>query len=629
MTTPQTPGLLDDGARLSGKKTASAKSKRFRTVLLSPLGILTIVGALGVLFAVIFGPIIWGSQAESTDFTALAAPPSSEHLFGTDAGGRDVFARVMTAARISVGMALAATALGVCGGVLIGVLPTVVPRSVGRFIVSSTGIAIAFPALLMTMVLSIIVGAGSNGAVLAIGFAMMPAFGRLAQTMSASIAGRDFVLAARVLGVSKSKILFRHIIPNVAETLTVNASLAAGGSLTAFAGLSYLGLGVQAPAFDWGRLLNEGLDKIYVNPATALAPATAVILVGVVFTLLGETLSRGFGIEPILGRKPKKHAADPELAPSNAALDSPLEETVLDVRNLRVAAPSGQEWNQLVNGISFQVKRGEIVGLVGESGSGKSLTCMAVAALVEDPLNVTASSVNFDGSELSRNGKVSSHIKSATLRKKLGTRLAMVFQDPSTSLNPALKVGMQIAEIGTLHEGLSKKQANQRAIERLGEVRIADSARRAKQYPHEFSGGMRQRAMIAMGLMGKPALIIADEPTTALDVTVQQGVLKLLKTVNEEEGAAILLVSHDIAVVTGLCSRVLVMYKGNLVEDIDVTDLVAGEAKHPYTRALINAVPSMDAPKGEPFVTIPEGTVFDTTAVPTSHVENRIAEEVA
>lgn len=606
-----------------------AKSTRFRHVLRSPLGITTILGALAVIFLIICGPMIWGAQAEATDFAQLSAPPSSEHLFGTDAGGRDVFARVMTAARMSVGMALAATALGVSGGVLIGVLPTVVPRAVARFIVSATGIAIAFPALLMTMVLSIIVGAGSSGAVLAIGFAMMPSFGRLAQTMSASIAGRDFVLAARILGVSKTKILLRHIVPNVAETLTVNASLAAGGSLVAFAGLSYLGLGVQAPAFDWGRLLNEGLDKIYVNPATALAPAAAVVFVGVVFTLLGETLSRGFGIETLLGRRPKAR-------PKQIAIQTPIEtidsaETVLDVRNLSVAAPQGQGWNTLVDDVSFHVKRGEIVGLVGESGSGKSLTCMAVAALLEDPLDVRAGSVRFDGSELSQGGKVSSGLRSSALRKQLGTRLAMVFQDPSTSLNPALQVGMQIAEVGTLHEGLNRKQAQARAIERLDEVRIPDPERRAKQYPHEFSGGMRQRAMIAMGLMGTPALIIADEPTTALDVTVQRGVLKLLKAVNEEENAAILLVSHDIAVVTGLCSRVLVMYKGSLVEDINVPDLVAGKAKHAYTKALIDAVPSMDALKGQPFTTIPEGTVFETTAVvrQTPDLDREVAEEMA
>lgn len=584
------------------------QAQRFAAVMRSPLGIATVVGVVIMVFGVVFGPIIWGAQATVTDFKQLSAQPSPDHLFGTDAGGRDVLARVLTAARLSVGMALGATALGVSGGVLIGFLPVVLPRKTARLVVSATGIAIAFPALLMIMLFSIVVGTGAQGAMLAIGFAMMPAFGRLTQTMSSSVAGRDFVLAARVLGVSKVRILLRHILPNVREPLIVNASLSAGAALVAFSGLSFLGLGVQAPDFDWGRLLNEGLGKIYVNPATALAPAGAVIFAGVVFTLLGETLSRGFGIEPILGKRPR---ALPRIARTESeVVPDGADDTVLRVRGLRVAVPAGSDWTHPVNDVSFDIRRGEIVGLVGESGSGKSLTCLAVAALLEEPLDVSADSVHFDGSELIQNGKLPSRIRSAVSRKHLGTRLALVFQDPSTSLNPALHVGTQIAEIGGLHGGLSAKAAQELAVDRLREVRIPDPERRAKQYPYEFSGGMRQRAMIAMGLMGRPVLIIADEPTTALDVTVQRGVLGLLKAVNTEENAAILLVSHDIAVVTGLCTRALVMYRGSIVEDVGVDDLVAGRAKHPYTRALLDAVPSMKAQKGEPFATIPEGTVF-------------------
>ena len=175
-----------------------------------------------------------------------------------------------------------------------------------------------------------------------------------------------------------------------------------------------------------------------------------------------------------------------------------------------------------------------------------------------------------------------------------------------SSMNPSLKVGYQVAEIGWLHEGMSKADAKKAAVERLNAVKIPDAPRRAKQYPHEFSGGMRQRAMIAMGLMGKPALIIADEPTTALDVTVQREVLGLLHEVREETGAAILLISHDMAVITGMCTRVLVMFAGEIVEDIAVDDLIAGRAKHPYTRALIAAVPTMSTDRDKPLATVDE-----------------------
>jgi peptide/nickel transport system permease protein len=587
---------------------ATRTSTRFAIVLRSPLGIASIVGLVALVVLTILGPIVWGGQAVVTDVTHLSATPSSEHPFGTDAAGRDVFARVMSATQLSVVMALGATAIGVTLGIAVGFLPSVLPRRAAAFIVSGTGIALAFPALLLMIVLSIVVGTGAVGAVLAIGIAMIPFFGRLTQTLSASIGGRDFVLAARILGVSRLRILGRHTLPNVRDTLIVNASIAAGSALISFAGLSFLGLGVQPPDFDWGELLSEGLSKIYVNPATALAPGAAIIIAGVIFTLVGETLARGFGIDS-LGRRPRSRPAGAARANPDQA-DVRAEAAVLSVRNLRVSAPEESHWAQLVAGVSFDIAQGEIVGLVGESGSGKSLTCLAVASLLEDPLLVTADRGYFDGSDLTQDGQVPSKLRSASLAKQLGTRMALIFQDPSTSLNPSLRVGPQVAEIGTLHEGLSGRVARLRAIDKLRAVRISDPERRAKQYPHEFSGGMRQRTMIAMGLMGSPALIIADEPTTALDVTVQREVLGLLRDVNREEGSAVLLVSHDIAVVTGLCTRVMVMYRGQLVEDLPTSELVAGRASHPYTRALLAAVPDIDAVPGTPFVTIPEGSDF-------------------
>jgi ABC-type dipeptide/oligopeptide/nickel transport system ATPase component/ABC-type dipeptide/oligopeptide/nickel transport system permease subunit len=602
-------------AALEAEAESATRPRRFRNALTSPLGIASILGLVILTFFTIFGPIIWGHEATTADLTQLSAKPSAEHPLGTDAGGRDVLARVLTATQLSVLMALAATAIGVVFGVILGFLPAVLPRRGARFVVSATGMALAFPALLLMIVFSIVVGTGILGAILAIGFAMVPFFGRLAQTLAASVAGRDFVSAARILGVGRARILTRHILPNVRDPLIVNASIGAGSALVSFAGLSVLGLGVQAPDFDWGRLLNEGLGKIYVNPATALAPGIAVVFAGVVFTLVGETLARAFGIDSVIGKRPKRPA--PAGTPRAA---EPSSDAVLRVQDLRVGVPAGSGWTYPVKGVSFEVARGEIVGIVGESGSGKSLTCMAVAALIEDPLLVSATSVRFDGTELVKDGILTPLPSSPSVAHQLGRRMAFVFQDPSTSLNPALHVGSQVAEAGRLHENLSRSQARERAVDRLRSVRISEPERRAKQYPHEFSGGMRQRAMIAMGLMGEPALIIADEPTTALDVTVQREVLSLLNTINREKDAAIMFVSHDIAVVSALCSRVLVMYRGSIVEDVSVSDLVAGRARHPYTRALLEAVPDMNGRPGAQFATIPEGTSF-----PTESVEEEVA----
>jgi peptide/nickel transport system permease protein len=247
--------------------------------------------------------------------------------------------------------------------------------------------------------------------------------------------------------------------------------------------------------------------------------------------------------------------------------------------------------------VSFALARGETVGIVGESGSGKSMTALGVAQLVSYPGNVAWRELRIDDVELAG-------AAAAERRKLLGSELALVSQDPMTALNPALRVGRQLAEVAQVHRGMSRTEANQLAVNQLRHVRIDDPQRRARQFPHEFSGGMRQRAVIAMGLMGAPKLIIADEPTTALDVTVQRQVLALLSDLNTETGAAILLISHDIAVVTNVCQRVLVMYGGRIVEDASSDQLLA-DAAHPYARALLAAVPTMDSDRDRELAVIP------------------------
>ena len=223
--------------------------------------------------------------------------------------------------------------------------------------------------------------------------------------------------------------------------------------------------------------------------------------------------------------------------------------------------------------------------MVGESGSGKSLTALAIARLVEEPGEVDADRLDFLGTDL-LTGTARAH------RHLLGTSFAMVFQDPMTSFNPTRRVGRQLAEVAQQHQGMNRSQALARAVDRLRAVRVPAAERRVRQYPHEFSGGMRQRAMIGMGVMGNPALIVADEPTTALDVTVQRQVLDLLESIRSTDGVAIVLISHDVAVVGQVCDRVLVMYAGRIVEDLPAAEL-ATAARHPYTRALAAAVPDM------------------------------------
>ncbi|MGS0562671.1 dipeptide/oligopeptide/nickel ABC transporter permease/ATP-binding protein [Microbacterium aurugineum] len=594
---------------------ASAASSSSRHALVgalrSPLGIVASLLLVTLILLATFGPVIWGETAKIADLTQLSMAPSAAHPLGTDAGGRDVLARLLSATRISVVTAVLATLIGVTLGVVLGLLPTVAPNWVARVVNSILGVALAFPSLLLAIVVSIVVGVGVVSVTLAIGLAMAPAYARLAQTLGASAAGRDYVDAARVLGVSRFRILTRHVLPNVRDPLIVNASIGAGTALVASTGLSFLGLGVQAPDYDWGRMLNESLDGIFVNAAPTLGLSAAIVFAGVTFALVGETLARAFGLNRSPRRQRRRRgAAKHEVAPLHV-----VDDPVLRVRDLQVRVPRGDGWADPVRGVSFDVGRGEIVGVVGESGSGKSLTCMAVAALLEEPIEVAASTVQFEGTELAVGGRVSSRISSAGVAHQLGARMAFVFQDPATTLNPALHVGTQVAEVGLLHGGLTRKSAHRRAVDRLDSVRIPDAAQRAQAYPHEFSGGMRQRAMIAMGLMGEPALLIADEPTTALDVTVQREVMSLLAEVNEVKGTALLFVSHDIALVSSFCTRVLVMYRGAIVEDLTAADLAAGRARHPYTRALVEAIPHLEAEPGTVFATIAEDAEFPTEPV--------------
>ena len=583
--------------------------RRWMSVLRTPLGLAATGLTVAVLVLAVVAPILWTDDANAVDTANILAGPSSDHWAGTDNLGRDIFFRTLVATRLSVELALVATVIAVVVGLVLGTAPFLLGRRSGRVVTAGINIAVAFPGILLALFFAVIFGVGATGAVLAIGLAGAPGFGRLTQTLVASVGSRDYVDAARVAGVGRVRILLRHVLPNISEPLVVNATISAGGALLAFAGLSFLGLGVQQPSYDWGRLLFDGISSIYVNPASALAPGAAVLLAGLAFNLFGESVAKGLGVGVVGGI--------PELPATAAALEAttrPVAETrhleddlVLDVRDLEVTFPGPNGPIRPVRGVSFAVRRGEAVGVVGESGSGKSLTALAVSRLVGDPGRVDAACLELLGNDLRASD-------TKAQRQLLGTSLAMVFQDPMTSFNPTRRMGGQLAEVARHHQDMDRRSALGRAVDRLRAVRIDEPERRAHQYPHEFSGGMRQRAMIGMGLMGSPALIVADEPTTALDVTVQQQVLDLLASIREADDVALVLISHDVTVVGEVCDRVLVMYAGRIVEDLPASELATG-ARHPYTRAVVAAVPAMDTDLDEPLAVIP-GRPVDPADVP-------------
>jgi peptide/nickel transport system ATP-binding protein len=277
-------------------------------------------------------------------------------------------------------------------------------------------------------------------------------------------------------------------------------------------------------------------------------------------------------------------------------------EPLLSVRDLTVTFGRGHRAFRAVDGVSFDVRPGQTVGLVGESGCGKSVTSLAIMRLLPSRGNTVSGSVRFDGEDLLT-------LPDARMRDRRGSDIAMIFQDPLSSLNPVVPLGVQVAEVLERHRGMSRGDAGRRAAELLDKVGIPDPTRRLKEYPHQLSGGMRQRALIAMALACEPRLLIADEPTTALDVTIQAQILALLKELVEESGTSLIMITHDLGVVAGLCDEVNVLYGGRIVERARRHDLFA-RPRHPYTGGLLASIPRLTEGKGRRLTPVP-GSVAD------------------
>ncbi len=286
-------------------------------------------------------------------------------------------------------------------------------------------------------------------------------------------------------------------------------------------------------------------------------------------------------------------------------------QTLLEVEDLRTVFKTKDGDVKAVDGVSFHLDAGETLGIVGESGCGKSVTAMSIMGL-QRPGRIVGGKVVFNGRDLTKASETE-------MREIRGQEIAMIFQDPMTSLNPVFRAGWQVGEPLRLHRGVDRIKALAGAVAMLGKVGIPSPAERAKNYPHQFSGGMRQRAMIAMGLTTTPQVLIADEPTTALDVTIQAQILDLLRQVNREFGTATILITHNLGVVAGMCERVMVMYAGKVVESGPTTDVFA-HPKHPYTWSLLRSIPRLDAERHEPLkpieglppnlIELPKGCAF-------------------
>ncbi|MDT4892370.1 MAG: peptide/nickel transport system ATP-binding protein [Pseudonocardiales bacterium] len=579
-----------------------------RAFFRSPSGIAGSCGVLLILLDSIFAPIIWGKRAKAFNVLQGDKGPSGKHWLGTDRLGHDIFYQLLVATRLTMEMALGATAIAILVGIPLGAGAALLPQRLRMIALRGLDTLIAFPSLLIAIAFAAVLNPGKTSAVVGVGVGLSFSFGRVASSLTLAIRDREFISAARVVGVGRMRLLVRHVLPNIADSLAIATTVSIAASVVTMAGLSFLGLGVQLPSIDWGRMLTTGVGSFYLTPFAAIGPGVAIALAALAFGFVGEALARASN--PVLwanaggGTSPRSTCdADTERADDPHESDAA---NVLEVNDLTVSFPIDKRREPIVRGVALDLAPGEMIGIVGESGSGKSLTAMAIAQLIPHPGQV--------GGRIALNGKDLQRVPLKDVDRTLGTSLAVVFQDPMSSLNPAMKIRNQLIEGARHHRGLSKAEAVLAARRRLREVNLPTPERQLERYPHELSGGQRQRVLIAMGLMNEPSVLIADEPTTALDVTVQAQIMDLLAGINAEHGTAVILISHNLALIAQNCDRVLVMYAGRVVEEMTAEQLKT-QALHPYTQALLGAVPDMSQPRAEPLVSIP-GQMPDVHSVP-------------
>ncbi len=566
-------------------------------------GRLSLVLLVVLIAAVVLCPVVFAGQAAQSDPLQARADPSSAHLLGTDDLGRDVLARVLSATRLTILLATGSILLAAVLGYALGLAAALAGGRLKRAFTLALNLWLAFPPIVVALFVSTVMSQSTSSAVIAIALAYAPLFARTMLNLASGVVDLDYIHVARMLGVGPARRLVRHIAPNVAGPLWIQVTTGIGEAMVALSALSFLGLGVQPPSYDWGSLLAEYLERIFTSPLVVLGPALAITLVGILLAYVGE--AGALAMDPRrwtsgAARRPGRSRRSPQPGGKRrrpswregrttlTVHDKVADAALLVVEGLEVRFPSGDAEVHAVKGVSFEIRRGETVGIIGESGSGKSVTASAIARLVQRPGDVRADRLTLSQDDLS--GPMSTE-----LRQVLGTQVATVFQNPMSALTPTMRIGPQMTEAVRHHRGLSKAQARERALEALAEVQITGGPRVLKMYPHQLSGGMRQRVVIAMGLMTRPSLLIADEPTTALDVTIQQQILRLLKSLQTEHDMATLFISHDFGVVREVCDRVLVMHEGEIVERLDVERL--DQAAHPYTKSLLAAVPQMDAPR--------------------------------
>ncbi len=540
------------------------------------------VAAVGVIVLLaLLAPVLPLATPTGMDIAHRLAPPSWGHWLGQDEFGRDVLSRLIWGARVSLTVAFSSSAAACIVGTALGLVGGYLGRVAELLTLRSMDIILCFPPLLLALLIVTLLGPGAGTLIPVLALLYLPGFVRVTYAGVLSVRSQQYVEAMRVLGARPGRIMFRTILPNIGGPLLVQFSLAVASAILLESGLSFLGLGVVPPAPSWGLMIASARSTMEQAPLLLLWPCLALSLTILAMNALCDALRDAVDPHrvPRRGRMARLLQA---VAPGLIATRGP----VLEIRGLTIEIETTAGVIHPVRDVSLRVERGETLAVVGESGSGKSLTGLAVMGLLPPAARVMAGAAWLDAVELLR-------LDEARQRRLRGNRMAMVFQDPQSSLNPVYRVGRQITEALQAHQSLRARAAWHRAVALLKRVGIPDPERRANAFPHEMSGGMRQRAMIAVAIANQPDLLIADEPTTALDVTIQAQIVDLLGDLRRDQAMALMFITHNLPLVAEIADRVAVMYCGEIMEQGSAAE-VLGEPLHPYTMALLRSVPGED-----------------------------------
>lgn len=546
--------------------------------MLIPAGVLLLIVLICAL-----APLFSLPAPGFADVTAVRQPPGAAHLLGTDSSGRDVLSRLLFGGQVTLLAGLTATTVTFVLGVPMGLAAGYYSGRLDSAASWLSNLIQALPAIVALLAVSVFIGSNPIAVMAVFGILMIPAMFRPVRAAVIDVRRELYIDAAKVSGIGDLAIMGRHILGVVFPVALIQTGFIFGLALIVQAGLEFIGIGEQGAA-SWGGMLGDAFKDIYNAPFLLLPPALA-ITVTVVCLILLASVGRDFISD---GTTPAKRRRASRVRAAEAAAPPPSTH-LLEVANLEIEYRLDGTDRRVVDGVSFSVDRGRVLGLVGESGSGKTQTVLGVLGLLAAGGAVTAGSAVFDGRDLVQLG-------AADLRGIRGREIGYIPQEPMSNLDPSFTIGSQLIEPMRRHLGLSRREARAKARDLLARVGIVDPDRTLDSFPHQISGGMAQRVLIAGAVSCDPKLIVADEATTALDVTVQAEVLDLLRSLIVERDIAVVLVTHDFGVVADICDDVVVMRSGNVLESAPALTLFT-EPEHAYTRALLAAAPAHLSPR--------------------------------